>query len=99
MSGEGGYELVAAMLRRIRALLVSQRVSTIVAHEIILVESVAKNLGVYEDVAGEIEELKRLYLLLYYKDGLAGHAEHEQKFQRRWRKAARRVPRLGHLGA
>ncbi len=94
-----GYQLVTAILRRIRALLVAQRVTTMVAHEIILVENMAKSLGIYEDIANEIEELKRLYLLLYYKDELAAQREHEQKFQRLWRRAAKRVTRIGRFGA
>ncbi|AEM39608.1 hypothetical protein Pyrfu_1754 [Pyrolobus fumarii 1A] len=98
MSGEASIETVIAMLRRIRALLSTARVTVQVAHEIILVESVAKNLGVYDEVADEIEELKRIYLALYYGESLAGQVEHEQRFQR-LRRAARRVYRLGRLGA
>ena len=98
VSGEEALQYILSILRRVKALLAEARLSAQLAHDILVAEGLAKRLGLYDEVAEEIEEVKSLYLALFYAESMTPRASHEQRFQRR-RRSARWAARLGRLGA
>ncbi len=87
-------EALRELIRGLRLRLASEGASYAIAHEIIMVEVVARRLGVYEEVEEEIEELKMAYAALYAGEVLSGRRLYEQRFQR-LRGRAWRAARLG----
>ena len=96
--GEEAAEALRALLRRIRARLASEGASYELAHEIIMVEVVARNIGVYDELEDEIVEVKRVYAAIYAGEVLLPRRLHEQRFQR-LKRGAWRAARVGRHGA
>jgi hypothetical protein len=96
-SEEGVLEELLRLLRLIRLRLASGSAPHSIAHEIIMVEIVAKTLGVYDEIVDEIEEVKKMYVSIHVGESLAGRRLYEQRFQR-LKRGAWRAARLGRHG-